>query len=68
MNYNEIEDKRNQLNLELRSLLAIIDLIDGKNVIYEDYISNSLDEIGFLNQQMKLIIDAKNRLLNVFKD
>ena len=68
MNYNEIEDKRNQLNLELRSLLAIIDLIDGKNVIYEDYISNSLDEIGFLNQQMKLVIDAKNRLLNVFKD
>ena len=53
MNYNEIEDKRNQLNLELRSLLAIIDLID---------------EIGFLNQQMKLVIDAKNRLLNVFKD
>ena len=68
MNYNEIEDKRNQLNLELRSLLAIIDLIDGKNVKYDDYITNSLDEIGFLNQQMKLVIDAKNRLLNVFKD
>lgn len=65
---NETEEKRNKLNLEIRSLLSIIDFIDGISNEYEDYITNSLDENGFLDQQIKLIMEAKERLLNIFKD
>lgn len=64
----ETEEKRNKLNLEIRSLLSIIDFIDGTSNEYEDYITNSLDENGFLDQQIKLIMEAKERLLNIFKD
>lgn len=67
MESNVIEEKRNKINLELRSLLSIIDMIDGQNKKYEDYETNSLDENGFLDQQLKLVEEAKNRLLNVFK-
>lgn len=68
MNHNAIEEKRNKLNLEIRSLLSIIDLIDGNNKKYEDYITNSLDEIEFLEQQIKLVNEAKERLINIFKN
>ena len=68
MEYNLIEEKRNELNLEIRGLLAVIDLIDGNKKEYEDYITNSLNEIGFLEQQTKLVDEAKERLINVFKD
>lgn len=65
---NEIEQKRNQLNLDLRSLLAIIDMIDGKTKDYEDYVENTLNESQFLDQQLQLVVEAKNRLLGIFKD
>lgn len=68
MDHNAIEEKRNKLNLEIRSLLSIIDLIDGNNKEYEDYITNSLDEIEFLEQQTKLVNEAKERLINIFKN
>lgn len=68
MEYNIIEEKRNELNLEIRGLLAVIDLIDGNKKEYEDYITNSLNEIGFLEQQIKLVNEAKERLISVFKD
>lgn len=68
MEYNLIEEKRNELNLEIRGLLAVIDLIDGNKKEYEDYITNSLNEIGFLEQQIKLVNEAKERLISVFKD
>lgn len=68
MEYNLIEEKRNELNLEIRGLLAVIDLIDGNKKEYEDYIANSLNEIGFLEQQIKLVNEAKERLISVFKD
>ena len=68
MEYNLIEEKRNELNLEIRGLLAVIDLIDGNKKEYEDYITNTLNEIGFLEQQTKLVNEAKERLINVFKD
>lgn len=68
MEYNIIEEKRNELNLEIRGLLAVIDLIDGNKKEYEDYIANSLNEIGFLEQQIKLVNEAKERLISVFKD
>lgn len=65
---NSIEEKRNILNLEIRKVLGIIDLIDGKQNNYEDYITNSLDENGFLDQQIKLVKEANERLVNIFKD
>lgn len=68
MDHNAVEEKRNKLNLEIRSLLSIIDLIDGNNKEYEDYITNSLDEIEFLEQQIKLVNEAKERLINIFKN
>ena len=63
-----IEEKRNKLNLDIRSILAIIDLIDGTKKEYEDYITNSLDENGFLDQQIKLVEEAKERLVNIYTD
>lgn len=63
----ETEEKRNQLNLELRNVLAIIDMIDGVSNNYENYVENTLNEDQFLDQQIKLIREIKNRLLNIFK-
>ena len=63
-----IEEKRNKLNLDIRSILSIIDLIDGKRKKYEDYIPNSLNEEEYLNQQLALVSEVKERLLNIFKE
>jgi hypothetical protein len=68
MEHNIVEEKRNKLNLGIRSLLTVIDLIDGKQKKYEDYITDSLNEIEFLEQQIKLVDEAKERLIMVFKD
>ena len=68
MNNNVIEEKRNQLNLSIRRILAVIDFIDGKEGKYEDYLSNSLNENEFLDQQIKLIEEAEKRLIAIFKD
>ena len=68
MNKEIIEEKRNELNLDIRKVLSIIDMIDGKSKEYEDYITNSLDEIGFLNQQIKLVKELEDRLVSIFKD
>ena len=68
MNKEIIEEKRNELNLDIRVLLSVIDLIDGDKKQYENYIPNSLDELEFLKQQINLVNDAKKRLLNIFKD
>ena len=68
MNNSLIEEKRNKLNLDIRGILAVIDLIDGKEKEDEDYITNSLDENVFLDQQIKLVEEVKERLINIFKD
>ncbi|MBE6155102.1 MAG: hypothetical protein E7163_06020 [Firmicutes bacterium] len=68
MEHNIIEEKRNKLNLDIRGLLTVIDLIDGNKKEYEDYITDSLNEIEFLDQQIKLVNEAKERLISVFKD
>jgi len=68
MEQNIIEEKRNELNLNIRKILSIIDMIDGVKNEYEDYKTNSLNENDFLNQQLKLTEEAKNRLLNIFKN
>ena len=68
MNNSLIEEKRNKLKLDIRVILAIIDLIDSKKKEYEDYITNSLDENGFLDQQIKLVEEVKEMVINIFKD
>lgn len=65
---NQIEEKRNKLNLEIRGLLSIIDMIDGLKGEYNDYKENTLNEEQYLDEQLKLIVEAKTRLINVFKD
>ena len=64
---NSVEEKRNRLNLEIRSLLSLIDMIDGLKGEYVDYVENTLNEEEYLNEQLKLIVEAKTRLINVFK-
>lgn len=65
---NQVEEKRNNLNLELRSLLSIIDMIDGLKGEYIDYKTNSMGEEEFLDEQLKLVVEAKSRLRDIFKD
>lgn len=64
---DKIEEKRNNLNLELRSLLSIIDMIDGLRGEYIDYKENSMDEEQYLDEQLKLVVEARSRLTNIFK-
>lgn len=65
---NQVEEKRNRLNLELRSLLSVIDIIDGLKGEYIDYVENTLNEEDYLDEQLKLVIEAKTRLVNIFKE
>ena len=65
---NQVEEKKNKLNLELRELLYIIDMIDGLKGEYIDYKEFSLNEEQFLDEQLKLVVEAKTRLINIFKD
>ena len=65
---NHVEIKRNQLNLRIRELLSVVDMIDGLNGEYVDYKENSLNEEEFLNEQIKLVNLAKERLINLFKE
>jgi len=67
MEQNIIEEKNNKLNLEIREILTIIDLIDEKKRKYEDYVPNTINEFEFLDQQISLINEAKERLINIFK-
>lgn len=63
-----IENKKNQLNMEIRSLLLVIEIIDGKTQKYNNYEVNTLSQEKYLDEQIKLITEAKNRLINIFKD
>lgn len=63
----EIEEKRNSLNLEIRSLLAVIDYINGVTDKYDDYESNTLNETIFLDKQIELVKEAQEKLLSIFK-
>ena len=61
------EEKRNKLNLDLRELLSIVDMIDGLKGEYPDYKENSMNESDFLDQQIMLVNEVKSRLVNIFK-
>ncbi len=65
---NKTEIKRYELNLQLRELLTIIDFIDGNKKDYKNYVEGTLNEEAYLDEQIKLTIEAKNRLLAIFKD
>ena len=65
---NKTEIKRDELNLQLRELITIIDFIDGNKKDYKNYVEGTLNEEAYLDEQTKLTIEAKNRLLAIFKD
>ena len=65
---NKTEIKRDELNLQLRELITIIDFIDGNEKDYKNYVEGTLNEEAYLDEQIKLTIEAKNRLLAIFKD
>lgn len=65
---NKTEIKRDELNLQLRELLTIIDFIDGNKKDYKNYVEGTLNGEAYLDEQIKLTIEAKNRLLAIFKD
>lgn len=62
-----IEEKRNELNLELRKLLYLLDMVDGMNNEYPDY-KEELSEEEFLTQQLMLAVEARDRLQRVFSE
>lgn len=62
-----IEEKRNQINLELRKALYLIDLIDGNRHEYPDYV-DELSEEEFLDQQLMLATEIRDRLQRIFKN
>lgn len=64
---NNIDEFRNKLNVEIRGILAIMDLIDGSVSDYASY-NSLLTEEEYLIEQIKLISEAKQRLINIFKD
>lgn len=68
MDKSLIEKKRNELNLEIRCVLEIIEFIDGIKIKYPDYKSNSMTEEMYLEQQIEIVNSAKERLLKIFKD
>ncbi len=61
-----IEEKRNQINLELRKALYLIDLIDGDKHDYPDY-DKELSEEEFLDQQLLLATEIRDRIQRIFK-
>lgn len=64
-----LEDKRNQLNLELRTLLSVIDMIDRIKKEYPDYVVNSnISEDEYITQQLALAKEAREKLIAIFKD
>lgn len=65
---NLVEELKNQLNLDIRELLKIIDIIDGNVKEYKDYKENTLNEENYLREQIFLVNEAKTRLLNIFKN
>ena len=53
---NKTEIKRDELNLQLRELITIIDFIDGNKKDYKNYVEGTLNEEAYLDEQIKLTI------------
>lgn len=63
----DIENKKNKLNLEIRKILQILDLVEGLSNNYYNYENNSLSEQEFLDKQLLLTTEARIRLQDIFK-
>lgn len=64
---NNVEELRTRLNIEIRGILAVMDIIDGKISKRAGY-DESCREEEYLIEQIKLASEAKQRLINVFED
>ena len=62
-----IEEKRNKINLELRKALYLLDIIDGNKHEYQDY-TEELSEEEFLEQQLLLATEIRDRLQRIFNN
>ena len=63
-----IEQQKDILNLEIRKLLSLIDMIEGENNEYPNYEKNTLDIEKYLQQQIELIKIANEKMIKIFKD
>lgn len=63
-----VEDLRNKLNCEIRIVLSMVDILDGKTRDYEDYQEYALLEKEYLEQQLELVSEIKERLREIFKE
>ena len=62
-----IEETRNKINLELRKALYLIDIIDGDKNEYPDN-DKELTEEAFLEQQLLLATEIRDRLQRIFQN
>jgi len=60
------EEKRNNLNLETRALLSVIDMINNEKNDYFNYEMDSMSEDDFLIKEYELIKEAKEKLIKIF--
>ena len=65
---NEIETKRNELNLEIRQIISIMNIIDGRTADTENYEVGQLSELEYLEKQLNMVKNIKERLTSIFKD
>lgn len=64
-----LEEMKDKLNFELRSTLSILDLIDGVDRKYMDYKAyTDVKEEEYIEQQLILAVEIKDRLIKIFKD
>ena len=63
---DNLNDLKNELNLEVRKILTLIDIIYGETKTYPNYIDDCGDE-EFLKQQIDLMKIANDKLKKVFK-
>jgi len=63
-----IEEQKDKLNLEIRKLCSLIDLIDGKQEYYQNYEKGTLSTEEYLQIQIELIERATSKLKNIFEE
>ena len=57
------------LNLEIRELLGVIDfIIQAEKKDYFNYEPNKCSNKEYLFEQYKMVREAKEKLINIFKD
>ena len=64
----EIVKKRLILDLAVKDLVKVMNIIDGKDIDYSTYKVRELNESDFLELEIKLVTETKERLENIFKE